>query len=132
MAEVGGKAAGVSESEGIELGAGDDGIEESPGEFASSLGENSVLSWSSENPDDVGAAGGVTESLGDFRRLIVERSVAVSFWRTFTFYSNFKKPLYLFLRLVSRELTLEMWASLKDLVVLAQDFSPLFNTFCAF
>ena len=69
------------------------------------------------NPDGVGAAGD-SECVGDFRKLIVERSDTVSSWRTFTFSSNFEMPLFLFL-LVSRELTLEMWVSFMHFRALA-------------
>ena len=42
-----------------------------------------------------------------FRSLIVEQSVTVSSWRTLTLSSNFVIPLFLFLRLDSRDMTLE-------------------------
>ena len=53
--------------------------------------------------DGVGAAG----TLESFRSLIVERSVTVSSWRTLTLSSNFVIPLFLLLRLDSRDMTLE-------------------------
>ena len=53
--------------------------------------------------DGVGAAG----TLESFRSLVVERSVSVSSWRTLTLSSNFVIPLFLFLRLDSRDMTLE-------------------------
>ena len=46
-----------------------------------------------ENPDDVGAAGD-SECVGDFRKLIVERSVTVFSFMIFTFSSNFEMPLF--------------------------------------
>ena len=53
--------------------------------------------------DGVGAAG----TLDNFRSLIVERSVTVSSWRTLTLSSSFVIPLFLLLRLDSRDMTLE-------------------------
>ena len=52
-------------------------------------------------------AAGEFERVGDFMKLIVERNVTVSSWRTLTFSSNLEMPWFLFLRLVSRELTPE-------------------------
>ena len=53
------------------------------------------------NPDCLVAAG-ETECMGDFKKLIVERSVTVSCWRTPALSSNFEMPLFLLSRLVSR------------------------------
>ena len=53
--------------------------------------------------DGVGAAG----TLESFRSLIVEQRVTVSSWRTLTLSSNFVIPLFLFLRLDSRDMTLD-------------------------
>ena len=51
----------------------------------------------------LGAAG----TLESFRSLLVERSVSVSSWRTLTLSSSFVIPLFLLLRLDSRDMTLE-------------------------
>ena len=57
--------------------------------------------------------------MGDFSKLIVERRLTVSSWKTHTFSSNLQIPWFLILRIVSRELTREVWVSFMDLRALA-------------
>ena len=79
------------------------------------------VKYEKEEADKVGSSdgAGAAGTLESFRSLVVEQSVTVSSWRTFTFSSTLDMPLFLFLRLVSRELTLEVWVSLMDLRKLA-------------
>ena len=66
------------------------------------------MGYEKEEADKVGSSDGVgaAGTLESFRNLIVERSVTVSSWRTLTLSSNFVIPLFLFLSLDSRNMTL--------------------------
>ena len=67
------------------------------------------VEYEKEEADKVGSSDGVgaAGTLESFRNLIVERSVTVSSWRTLTLSSSFVIPLFLFLRLDLRDMTLE-------------------------
>ena len=75
------------------------------------------VEYEKEEADKVGSSDGVgaAGTLESFRSLVVERSVTVSSWRTLTLSSNFVIPLFLFLRLDSRDMTMEVWVSFMEL-----------------
>ena len=80
------------------------------GRSASGKIELRGVKYEKEEAAEVGSSDGTgaTETLGFFRSLIVEQRVTVSSWRTLTLSSNFEIPLFLLLRLDSRDIMVSL------------------------
>ena len=67
------------------------------------------VEYEKEEADKVGSSDGVgaAGTLESFRSLVMEQSVTVPSWRTFTLSPNLVMPLFLLSRLDSRDMTLE-------------------------